>query len=120
MVLDVPCHHNSLFAHLSPGFHAARERLLAKWPRVRPLYSAMGRLDTMHAVPPPVTWMAEQEQRLAEQRQRLAAQEAEVAALTGQVGALGGELAGARERIGSLERGSLRRLRARLATVRRH
>jgi hypothetical protein len=55
-VLDAPCLHNSLFAYLPPAFHAARERLLAKWPDVRPLHSSMGRLDTMQPQPVPTTW----------------------------------------------------------------
>jgi SAM-dependent methyltransferase len=58
-VLDAPCLHNSLFAYLSPDFHRARERLLAKWPEVRPLYSSMGRLDTMVPQPVPPTWVDE-------------------------------------------------------------
>jgi SAM-dependent methyltransferase len=59
VVLDAPCLHNSLFAYLSPDFHRARERLLAKWPEVRPLYSSMGRLDTMAPQPVPPTWVDE-------------------------------------------------------------
>ena len=55
-VLDAPCLHNSLFAYLPPAFHAARERLLAKWPDVRPLHSSMGRLETMQPQPVPTTW----------------------------------------------------------------
>jgi hypothetical protein len=55
-VLDAPCLHNSLFAYLSADFHTARERLLVKWPDIRPLYSSMGRLDTMRPQPVPSTW----------------------------------------------------------------
>lgn len=55
-VLDAPCLHNSLFAYLPPAFHTARERLLAKWPDVRPLHSRMGQLDTMEPQPVPTTW----------------------------------------------------------------
>ena len=64
-VLEAPCLHNSLFAYLSPQFHAARERLLAKWPRVRPLYSSMGRLDGMEPQPVPATWVEELTERAA-------------------------------------------------------
>ena len=51
-----PCLHNSLFAYLPPAFHSAREQLLRNWPDIRPLYSSMGRLDTMEAQPVPPTW----------------------------------------------------------------
>jgi SAM-dependent methyltransferase len=78
-VLDAPCLHNSLFAYLSPQFHAARERLLAKWPRIRPLYSSMGRLDGMAPEPVPTTWVEELRERAAE-RDRLEAELAEVRA----------------------------------------
>jgi SAM-dependent methyltransferase len=65
-VLDAPCLHNSLFAYLSPQFHAARERLLAKWPATRPLYSSMGRLDGAEPLPVPTTWVDDQRARLAQ------------------------------------------------------
>jgi SAM-dependent methyltransferase len=64
-VVDAPCLHNSLFAYLPPDFHRARERLLAKWPEVRPLYSSMGRLDTMAPQPVPATWVDELRGRVA-------------------------------------------------------
>ena len=47
VALSAPSYHNSLFANLSPAYHAAREYLLDKWPDVRPMYTNMGRLDTM-------------------------------------------------------------------------
>jgi SAM-dependent methyltransferase len=64
-VLDAPCLHNSLFAYLSPQFHAARDRLLDKWPEVRPLFSSMGRLDGMEPEPIPATWVEELRERAA-------------------------------------------------------
>ena len=64
-VLDAPCLHNSLFAYLSADFHTARERLLAKWPDIRPLYSSMGRLDTMRPQPVPSTWADDLRDRAA-------------------------------------------------------
>jgi SAM-dependent methyltransferase len=72
-VLDAPCLHNSLFAYLSPDFHAARERLLAKWPDIRPLYSSMGRLDTMQPQPVPTTWADDLRERAAQLESELAA-----------------------------------------------
>jgi SAM-dependent methyltransferase len=72
-VLDAPCLHNSLFAYLSPEFHAARERLLAKWPDIRPLHSSMGRLDTMHPQPVPSTWVEDLRGRAAQLEAELAA-----------------------------------------------
>jgi SAM-dependent methyltransferase len=71
-VLDAPCLHNSLFSYLSPQFHAARERLLAKWPQVRPLHSSMGRLDGMEPEPVPGTWVEELTERAAEAERELA------------------------------------------------
>jgi hypothetical protein len=71
-VLDAPCLHNSLFSYLSPQFHAARERLLAKWPQVRPLHSSMGRLDGMEPEPVPGTWVEELTERAAEADRELA------------------------------------------------
>jgi SAM-dependent methyltransferase len=65
VVLDAPCLHNSLFAHLPEGFHDARELLLKKWPGVRPLYSSMGRLDTMQREPIPGTWVDDLRARAA-------------------------------------------------------
>jgi hypothetical protein len=47
VVLDAVAYHNSQFTALDPSFHAARVRLLEKWPDVRPLATNMGRLDTM-------------------------------------------------------------------------
>jgi SAM-dependent methyltransferase len=64
-VLDAPCLHNSLFAYLSADFHTARERLLAKWPDIRPLYSSMGRLDAMRPQPVPSTWADDLRDRAA-------------------------------------------------------
>ncbi|MBI3687203.1 MAG: methyltransferase domain-containing protein [Actinobacteria bacterium] len=88
VVLDAPCFHNSLFAHLSGAFHTAREHLLAKWPDVDPLNSNMGDLRTMRPQDPPATWMAEQETReerhrsvradLADARRRIADMESSV------------------------------------------
>jgi SAM-dependent methyltransferase len=72
-VLDAPCLHNSLFTYLSADFHAARERLLAKWPDIRPLYSSMGRLDTMQAQPVPATWADDLRQRVEQLERELAA-----------------------------------------------
>ncbi len=63
-VLDAPCLHNSLFAYLTPAFHAARERLLAKWPDLRPLHSSMGQLDTMEPQPVPTTWAEDLRERV--------------------------------------------------------
>jgi SAM-dependent methyltransferase len=77
-VLDAPCLHNSLFAYLSPDFHTARERLLAKWPDIRPLHSSMGRLDTMQPQPSPTTWADDL-------REHGAQLEAELAAVRGQL-----------------------------------
>lgn len=54
VVVDAPMYHNSLFAEVTESFHASREVLLRKWPQVRPLYTNMGRLDTMSTPPPPV------------------------------------------------------------------
>jgi SAM-dependent methyltransferase len=81
-VLDAPCLHNSLFAYLSPQFHTARERLLAKWPVPRPLYSSMGRLDGMEPQPVPATWVEELAERAAgrdAERDRRAEAERELA-----------------------------------------
>jgi SAM-dependent methyltransferase len=72
-VLDAPCLHNSLFAYLSPDFHTARERLLAKWPDIRPLHSSMGRLDTMQPQPVPGTWADDLRERAAQLEAELAA-----------------------------------------------
>jgi SAM-dependent methyltransferase len=72
-VLDAPCLHNSLFAYLSPDFHSARERLLAKWPDIRPLHSSMGRLDTMQPQPPPTTWADDLREHAAQLEAELAA-----------------------------------------------
>jgi hypothetical protein len=81
-VLDVPCLHNSLFAYLSPEFHEVREKLLAKWPDIRPLYSSMGRLDRMEPPRPvPTTWLDNLRDRAAQsdaQRQRAAELESEL------------------------------------------
>ena len=65
-VVEAPCFHNSLYGSLSPAFHRSRERLLAKWPGVRPLHTNMGRLDTMEAVAPALTWQDEQNAKLLE------------------------------------------------------
>jgi SAM-dependent methyltransferase len=59
VVLDVPCVHNSLFAHLPPAFAESRDRLLEKWPNVRPVFGSMGRLDDVLVAPLPVTWFDE-------------------------------------------------------------
>jgi SAM-dependent methyltransferase len=64
-VLDAPCLHNSLFSYLSPQFHDARAKLLAKWPQVRPLHSSMGRLDGMEPQSVPATWVEELRKRAA-------------------------------------------------------
>jgi SAM-dependent methyltransferase len=72
-VLDAPCLHNSLFAYLPPAFHAARERLLDKWPEVRPLHSSMGRLDTMEPQPVPTTWAEDLHERVGQLERELAA-----------------------------------------------
>jgi SAM-dependent methyltransferase len=98
VVLDVPCFHNSLFAHLSPAFHDAREALLAKWPAVSPLYSNMGDLRAMQRVDPPVSWLTEQRDRLAEQERQL--------------GALRAELAEARQHIANMEGSAFWKLRS--------
>ncbi|HEX8858506.1 MAG TPA: class I SAM-dependent methyltransferase [Actinomycetes bacterium] len=71
-VLDIPCLHNSLFAYLPPAFHASRERLLAKWPDVRPLHSSMGQLDTMEPQPVPGTWVDDLHERVAQLERELA------------------------------------------------
>jgi SAM-dependent methyltransferase len=71
-VLDAPCLHNSLFAYLSPEFHRARERLLAKWLDIRPLYSSMGQLDTMEPQPVPVTWVDDLRERAVQLESELA------------------------------------------------
>jgi hypothetical protein len=64
-VLEAPCLHNSLFTYLPDGFHDAKERLLEKWPRVRPLYSSMGQLDAMEREPIPATWVDDLRARAA-------------------------------------------------------
>jgi ubiquinone/menaquinone biosynthesis C-methylase UbiE len=79
-VLDAPCLHNSLFAYLPAAFHAARERLLAKWPDVRPLYSSMGQLDTMTPQPVPTTWAEDLRERAGRLDRELAAARQELAA----------------------------------------
>lgn len=71
VVLDAPCLHNSLFAYLPPAFHSARERLLAKWPDVRPLHSSMGQLDAIEPQPVPTTWVEDLERELASTRDQL-------------------------------------------------
>jgi SAM-dependent methyltransferase len=71
-VLDAPCLHNSLFAYLSPEFHRARERLLAKWPDIRPLHSSMGQLDTMEPQPVPTTWVEDLRERSSQLERDLA------------------------------------------------
>jgi SAM-dependent methyltransferase len=71
-VLDAPCLHNSLFAYLSPEFHRARERLLHKWPDIRPLHSNMGRLDTMESQPVPTTWVDDLRERVVQLERELA------------------------------------------------
>jgi hypothetical protein len=53
VVLDAPAYHNSLFARVDSAFHESRAALLAKWPEPRPIYSNMGRLDTMTSVVAP-------------------------------------------------------------------
>jgi hypothetical protein len=72
-VLAAPCLHNSLFASLSPEFHTARERLLTKWPDIRPLHSSMGRLDTMRPQPVPATWADDLREHAAQLETELAA-----------------------------------------------
>ena len=78
-VLDVPCLHNSLFAYLPPEFHSARERLLAKWPDVRPLHGGMGQLDAMESRPVPTTWVEDLRARAALLDRELAATRDELA-----------------------------------------
>lgn len=63
-IIEAPCFHNSLFATLSPAFHRAREVLLAKWPYVRPLYTNMGRLETMQEKPPSPSWLGQQTEKV--------------------------------------------------------
>jgi SAM-dependent methyltransferase len=78
-VLDVPCLHNSLLGYLPPAFHSARERLLGKWPDVRPLYSSVGQLDTMEPRPVPTTWAEDLRERVALLDRELAATRDELA-----------------------------------------
>jgi len=66
VVLDAPCLHNSLFAHLPLSFHDAREVLLTKWADVPMLISNMGDLRTMERIAPPTPWAARQSEREAE------------------------------------------------------
>jgi SAM-dependent methyltransferase len=73
VVVDAPCLHNSLFAYLTPDFHRARQRLLAKWPDIRPLHSSMGRLDTMPSLPVPTTWVDDLRERVGHLEDELAA-----------------------------------------------
>lgn len=80
VVLDAPCLHNSLFAYLSAAFHSARERLLAKWPDVRPLHSSMGQLDTMEPQPVPTTWVEDLRERVGLLERELVSTREELAA----------------------------------------
>ena len=66
VVLDVPCFHNSLFAHLPSSFHDAREVLLAKWPTTDPLLCNLGDLRVMERTAGSRSWATEQREQLAE------------------------------------------------------
>jgi len=78
-VLDAPCLHNSLFAYLPAVFHSARERLLAKWPDVRPLHGRMGQLDAMKPQPVPTTWVEDLRERAGRLERELASARDELA-----------------------------------------
>lgn len=82
VVVDAPAYHNSLFAEVNSAFHVSREALLRKWPDVRPLYTSMGRADTMSTPPEPEP-ARELEAELAALRQRLDESEQRLAAVLG-------------------------------------
>ncbi len=44
-VLDVPCHHNSLFTALDDAYHHAESVLAAKWPRELPILTNSSTID---------------------------------------------------------------------------
>lgn len=102
VVVDAPAYHNSLFARVDKAFHESRVALLEKWPDPRPLYTNMGRLDTMTSVvkpgPEPTVVPA------VEHRKALDAREREIAALRKQLDA-------ARTRIRRMEASPFWRLR---------
>jgi hypothetical protein len=82
VVVDAPAYHNSLFAEVNHAYHVAREALLRKWPDVRPLYTNMGRADTMSTPPEPVP-APDLEAELAAIRQRLDESEQQLASVLG-------------------------------------
>ena len=45
VVLDIPCHHNSLFSQLDDGYHHATSILAAKWPRELPILTNSSIID---------------------------------------------------------------------------
>jgi SAM-dependent methyltransferase len=79
VVVDAPAYHNSLFADVNRAYHVSREALLRKWPNIRPLYTSMGRADTMSTPPEPKpardleAELSALQQRLDESEQHLAA-----------------------------------------------
>jgi hypothetical protein len=82
VVVDAPAYHNSLFAYVNRAFHISREVLLRKWPDIRPLYTSMGRADTMSTPPDPEP-ARDHEAELAALRQRLDESEEQLAAVLG-------------------------------------
>lgn len=107
VVLRAPAYHNSLFARPDAGFHASREALLHKWTEPRPLFSNMGRLDTMTSVlPPPAPAMIPtiEHQKAVERRDR------EIASLREQ-------LAASRSRVSRMEGSAFWKLRTRVRRI---
>jgi SAM-dependent methyltransferase len=82
VVVDAPAYHNSLFADMNRAFHISREALLQKWPNIRPLYTSMGRVDTMSTPPEPEP-ARDHEAELAALQQRLDESEQQLAAVLG-------------------------------------
>ncbi len=110
VVLDIPCVHNSLFAHLPPAFAESRDQLLEKWSNVRPLFASMGRLDDMEVRPPPVTWFDERNDLV----ERLALTTARADMLEAELGTTEADLQDRRRHIQNIESSVVWRARDRV------
>jgi SAM-dependent methyltransferase len=87
-VVDAPCFHNSLFSEPDSAFHRARAALLEKWPDVRPLWSNMGRLDTMVEREAAPDWDVELSQRVSRLESQLSMLSAELESAHAQLSAV--------------------------------
>jgi hypothetical protein len=65
VVLDIPCHHNSLYADLDDAYHHSESVLADKWPRELPILTNSSTIDQ----DPRDTRMAALESQLLEARQ---------------------------------------------------